>query len=455
MNKPTGWWTTHPTILNLSVPGAWDSNGDGVGDFEGIRRHLDYLIDMGISGIRCQQVTRFDDDFGWSGLVAQDWFDVDPLYGTMEDFDRLMADCAKKDFKIVVMAVPEYVGWHHPDYLAAKKAHHEGLGDPRTEWFLWEDDGTVTTVWNHPAPDLANRAFREAYLKHVGFWMDKGIAGWDVDAAQSWLNLSVESVRELTDYVKARGGFITAECLTLEHEIIRQGGFNAGTGKTRAEFYNETKAIVDHNAECIRQGLTRRKELIDHGMFPYQQFGDGMYRRYSGLNCCHKLPMFRLQVAFNAALPDQVWALANSIAFPNRKITPELPKLNTICWGHLDLKDIERQEGDPDSAWNFFRRVFRLRSKEKALAIGEIEEIPTSNEQEIFAALRTSDDGAERAVTVFNFAEAIRDVTVHLDGLGIKALKNYLSGEVVSPDESGKLDLRLGYYGFKLYKVVE
>ena len=131
MAKPKGWWTTHPTILTVTVAGCWDSNGDGIGDFEGIRRHLDELIDMGITGLRFQHVTRFDDDFEWFGLVAQDWFDVDPVYGTMADFERLMADCRARDFKIMVMAVPEYLGWRHPDYLAAKEARAAGRDDPR------------------------------------------------------------------------------------------------------------------------------------------------------------------------------------------------------------------------------------------------------------------------------------------------------------------------------------
>ena len=98
----------------VGVAGCWDSNGDGIGDFEGIGKHLDDLADMGMSELRFQQVTRFDDDFQWYGLVALDWFDVDPVFGTMADFDRLMADCRARDFAIMVMAVPEYLGWHHP-----------------------------------------------------------------------------------------------------------------------------------------------------------------------------------------------------------------------------------------------------------------------------------------------------------------------------------------------------
>ena len=74
---------------------------------------------MGMTGLRLQQVTRFDDDFEWFGLLAKDWFDVDPLYGTKADFDRLMADFRERDIAIIAMAVPEYLGWNHPEYLAA------------------------------------------------------------------------------------------------------------------------------------------------------------------------------------------------------------------------------------------------------------------------------------------------------------------------------------------------
>lgn len=454
MSKPVGWWTTHPSILNLTVAGAWDSNGDGIGDFEGIRQHLDQLVAMGMSGLRFQQVTRFDDDFEWSGLVAQDWFDVDPRYGTLADFDRLVADCRGRDLKIMVMAVPEYVGWQHPDYLAARQARREGKDDPRTAWFGWEDDGTVVTVWNHPGPNTANMDYMRAYLRHVGFWMDRGVDGWDVDAIASWLNLNLDAVRMLTAFVKERGGLVTSENFALQHDVIRQGGFNAGTGRSRSELYNEAKATVEHNADYIRSGLATRRELIAHGMFPYQHFGDNYFQLFTGVNAPHKLPMWRLCMAFNAALPDQVWAFANAIAYPTKPLPPR-PGLDHVCWGQLDLDEIDRQERDPDSPFAFFKRVFSLRASSKALGIGEIQEIPTDCRREVFAALRTSEDGRQRAVTVFHFAEAAREVRVAVGALGIRRLCNLLSGEEVVPDAAGELRLQLGIYGFKLLRVVE
>ena len=452
MAKPEGWWTTHPTILTVTVAGCWDSNGDGIGDFEGIRRHLDELVEMGISGLRFQHVTRFDDDFEWFGLVAQDWFDVDPAYGTMADFDRLMADCRARDVAIVVMAVPEYLGWRHPDYLAARDARAAGVDDPRVGWFGWEDDGTVRMTWNRPGPDLANPSYVDAYRKHVAFWMDKGISGWDVDAPSTWYNLNVAAMRAVTGAIKERGGFVTSENRALEHDIIRRSGCNAGTGVRRDQLYNEMAAMLDGDAEHIRRGMVRRRQLIEAGMFPFQQFGDAMYERYSGPNLPWKMQMFRLQVAFNAALPDQVWVLANAIAFPTRPLQP-LPSLDCVCWGQLDLPEIARQSADPQSPYRFFGRMMALRASEKALAIGNMQELATDTPQTVFAALRTSEDGTERAVTVFNFGAHPCRVRVEL-GDETGGLRNYLSGEVVRHAD-GALTLDLHRYGFKLFRLLD
>ena len=92
-----------------------------------------------------------------------------------------------------------------------------------------------------------------------------------------------------------------------------------------------------------------------------------------------------------------------------------------------------------------------LRAREKALAIGDIHELPTDRRRPVFAALRTSEDGTERAVTVFNFGVEPCRVRVTL-GDGIDALRNYLSGEVIRAEE-GMLTVDLDRYGFKLFGV--
>ena len=164
-------------------------------------------------------------------------------------------------------------------------------------------------------------------------------------------------------------------------------------------------------------------------MFPYQQLGDP---RQKPLPLINKLPAWRLQAAFNAVLPDQVWVSANDMTYPTKPIKPP-PIVHAPRSGKIDWTEIARQEGDPDSPYEFFRRVFSLRAKEKALAIG--------------------DDGSETAVTVFHFGEGAKQVRAFL-GDRAKTLINYLNGEMVTANGNGELDLQLGNYGFKLLKVL-
>ena len=242
---------------------------------------------------------------------------------------------------------------------------------------------------------------------------------------------------------------ISSSTVALEPDIIRHGGFNGGTGFRRTQLYNETKAILEQDPDYIRHGLVTRQALIDYDMFPYQQFGDARQKPFHLVN---KLPAWRLQAAFNAALPDQVCPPANDMTHPTKPIkTP--PIVDEARSGKIDWAEINRQEGDPDSPYEFFKRVFSLRAREKALAIGEIEELPTDCRNTVFAALRTSDDGTETAVTVFNFCEGPTRVRAFL-GDQAKTLTNYSSGETITANENGELDLQLGNYGFKFLRVL-
>lgn len=451
--KPEGWWTAHPTMLTLTVHGAFDSNGDGLGDFEGIQRNLEWFQALGISGFRFQHVGEYGNDYTWSGLVQQNWYQVDPHYGSMQDFERFMLACDEQGMKVMMMAVPEYLGWQHPDYLAAKRAKEAGEQDKRISWFDWKDDGTVLTCWNRPAPKVSNPGYMDAFLHHIGFWMDKGVAGWDADAVMTWHGISAQALRQFTKYVVSRGGMVTAENMVLERDLTKYGGFNAGTGHLRFEFYNELRAIMEGRADYIREGMAVRQQLIAQGMFPYQQFGDQSFAELSQTSFCHLHEMYKQQIAFNAVLPDQVWINAAALTFT--EIDPNAQWVKTPHgrgWGAIDWTAVRKQEGNPNSIFEQFRRMFSLRARHAALGIGEMKEVDTDQPKQAFAAIRTSEDGCSRALVIFNFDGQPCDVVINLAGLGIAMMQNALSGayvEVVGPTHADSLLA----YGYKVYLI--
>jgi hypothetical protein len=275
-----------------------------------------------------------------------------------------------------------------------------------------------------------------------------------VDSIESWKNVNVEALRVITRFVIARGGFVTAEHSALEHDITRLGGFNAGTGIRRDRLYCELEAILEEDVEYIRRGLATRQQLIEHDIFPFQQFGRRMFERYRGL---FMRQMFRLQVAFQATLPDQVWVDASVITYPRRPREPLPAPLKTPLgidlkfWG-LDHAEIKRQESDSGSPFSFVKRMFVLRANEEALGIGTLEELPTDRRRTVFAGLRTSESGTKHAVTVFNFAEEPCQVEVFV-GENIQMLRNYLSDEVIRVHD-GTLSVQLNHYGFKILQVI-
>jgi hypothetical protein len=162
--------------------------------------------------------------------------------------------------------------------------------------------------------------------------------------------------------------------------------------------------------------------------------------------------MFKLQVAFNAALPDQVWMLAQAMTFSGQtRRTTQDPR--TQHYGQIDWDAIAQQETNAASPFVHVKRMMQLRAREKALAIGHIEELETNHREDVFAALRTSEDGTEQAITIFNFAQAPRHVIVQLGNHDVRSTRNYLNNEqVIAQDNTLGLDLRL--YGYKLLKVV-
>ena len=113
------WWKS-AVIYQIYPRSFCDSNGDGIGDLQGIISKLDYLKELGIDAIWLSPVYRSPQDD--NGYDISDYQDIDPLFGTLEDMDQLIAEAKKRGIRIIMDLVLNHSSDEHPWFLEAKKA---------------------------------------------------------------------------------------------------------------------------------------------------------------------------------------------------------------------------------------------------------------------------------------------------------------------------------------------
>jgi len=200
---PTPWWE-HAVIYEIYPRSFQDTNGDGVGDLNGITARLDYLRDLGIDAIWITPVYPSPQvDFGYD---ISDYKAIDPQYGTMEDFDRLVREARKRSIRVIMDFVANHTSDQHPWFIASRSSRDnlkrdwyiwrdgKAPGQPPNNWLSWFGhsawtlDPTTNQYYYHyfyvQQPDLnwRNPAVREAMYDVLRFWLDRGVAGFRIDA---------------------------------------------------------------------------------------------------------------------------------------------------------------------------------------------------------------------------------------------------------------------------------
>lgn len=203
-----GKWWQNAVIYEIYPRSFQDSNGDGVGDLNGITQRLDYLKSLGVDAIWIAPMYPSPQmDFGYD---VSDYESVDPQYGTLADFDHLTREAHKRGIRVILDMVLNHTSDQHPWFKGAAASR----SDPRHDWYVWNDGirdaaGTVHppnnwislfggSAWQWvPAvqqyyyhefyraqPDLnwRNPQVEQAMFDTLRFWLDRGVAGFRLDA---------------------------------------------------------------------------------------------------------------------------------------------------------------------------------------------------------------------------------------------------------------------------------
>ncbi|MDD9900353.1 MAG: alpha-glucosidase family protein [Alphaproteobacteria bacterium] len=199
------WWR-NAVLYQIYPRSFFDSNGDGIGDLKGITKKLDYIASLGVDGVWLSPFfTSPMADFGYD---VSDYCGVDPIFGTLDDFDEMLDSMHKRGLKLIIDFVMSHSSIAHPWFTESRS----GKTNPKADWYVWADpkpDGTPPNNWisvfNGPAwtfdaqrgqyyyhqflkdqPDLniRNPEVVEALFSAARWWLDKGVDGFRLDALQ-------------------------------------------------------------------------------------------------------------------------------------------------------------------------------------------------------------------------------------------------------------------------------
>ncbi len=264
------WW--HGGLIYQIYPRSFlDSNGDGVGDLPGIISKLDYVANLGVDAIWISPFFKSPmADFGYD---IADYRAVDPLFGTLEDFDRLLAKAHGLGLKVMIDQVLSHTSAEHPWFIESRSDRT----NPRADWYVWADprpDGGPPNNWlsifggiawkweprraqyylhnflsSQPDLNFHNPQVRRSVLDNLKFWLDRGVDGVRLDAInfcfhdQQLRNNPPKPLEHRTGR-----GFLPDNPYAYQYHVYNN------TRPENLPFIEELRSLVDHYPGAVTLG---------------------------------------------------------------------------------------------------------------------------------------------------------------------------------------------------------
>jgi len=428
------WWND-TVFYEIFVRSFYDSNGDGIGDFNGVTNKLDYLKELGITGLWLMPIHPSPTPGGYN---ASDFYSVNPDYGSMDDFKLLLSEAHKRGIRVLIDRVSEHTSTQNPWFIAS-----EDPNSPYRDWYYWSTTDQGPSVWGTPAwfktpsgyyfsafnqdfpfLNLKNPAVTAEVYKVSQFWLqDVGVDGFRVDSAT---NLIPEG-RTLVDTPSTHAwlkGFhtfykgINPNAFTVG-EVWKEPASSLATYigdqlDTTFEF-NIAGAIIDSvqsgSNSKINAALKQAFTIIPHQQFAPFITNHDMDRAMTMMNgdpekakaaaslllTSPGVPFiyFGEEIGMQGKYKDANggWLVQNSdrpmqwSSEKNAGFTVGSP------WFQIDPNSAQVNVSDemksPGSLWAHYKKLINLRNAHSALRVGSLN-IVSSGNPGLFASLRVS-----------------------------------------------------------------
>lgn len=493
-NTDTHWWN-ETVFYEIFVRSFYDSNGDGIGDFQGLIQKLDYLNDgnpathndLGINGIWLMPIHQSP---SYHGYDVTDYREIESDYGTNEDFKEFIAEAHERGIKVIIDYVMNHSSSEHPWFRDSKNPSHE-----KRDWYVWEDSNPGgngpwgQNVWHQSNSDYYYGLFwggmpdinyetpgvKEEMFDISTFWLEEmNVDGFRLDAVK-YIYETEEGLEDVKETFQFWKDFRT------HYKSINPNSFSVGeawtsTDKARKYVGNDgldyvfefdlagsiISAVNNGNADGL---ISKSQEVM--GSYPYLQFGTfltnhDMDRVMNVLNSNQEkakqaaellltLPgipylYYGEEIGMLGQKPDEdirlpmQWSDASNAGFttgsPWRAPESDYPD-----------KNIQDQQTDPESLWRKYQELIATRNSQIALQVGNYRTVQTGS-SEVFSFIRQKD--SEQILVVTNLSNSeINDINLQLNTSNLLAgnylLVDLLSGyqEVVTVSGNGGIEVNL------------
>jgi len=442
------WWND-TVFYEIFVRSFYDSDGNGIGDFNGVTEKLDYLKDLGITGLFLLPIQPSPTAVGYN---ASDFYSVNPDYGSMDDFKRLLSEAHKRGMRVIIDRVFEDTSTQNPWFTAA-----EDPNSPYRDWYYWSATDQGPSVWGAPAwfktpsgyyfspfgqdfpyLNLKNPAVTAELNKVSQFWLQEvGVDGFRVDAApnlipegrtlvdtpstHAWLkgfytfykgiNPNAFTVGEVWKEPASSLATYTGDQVDTTFEFNIAGAIidsvNSGTNSRINVALQQATTIIPHqqfapfitnhdmdremtmlNGDAEKAKAAASLLLTSPGV-PFIFFGEeiGMEGKYKDANGGWLMQ--------NVDCPMQ-WSSEKNAGFtvgsPWWQVNPNYLQIN-----------VNDEMKDPASLFSQYKALIGLRNAHPALRIGSLNIVSSSNPG-LFASLRVS--STEAMLVLINLTNA-------------------------------------------------
>lgn len=433
----------------IFVRSFYDSNNDTYGDLQGVITKLDYLDELGVSGLWLMPIMPSDT---YHKYDVNDYYAIDSSYGTMEDFELLVSKANEKNIDIIIDLVLNHTSDTHPWFVAAKESLRNGTCDKENSYCDYYNFSEIkagnyyavpgtnyyyeAVFWEEmPDLNLDSPNVRKEIADIVAFWMNKGIKGFRLDAILhffdgnttknveflTWFNDLVKSYRE-DAYIVGEAwsnrntvlSYYESGISAFDFELSQSDGLIANCirnhsglklAKNVADYNKDLKAYNPdgYNSVFISNHDQGRSAAYFAGKLEETKFMASVYLLMPGVPFIYygeEIGLLGSGIDENKRLPF-IWSDEDTTGMTSRVANADYTKRR------YDALDVQMK--DKESLYNHYQKTINVRNNYSVLIDGNVSLVDLNNES--IYAISCSNDNDE-IIVMHNFAEESVEVSL-------------------------------------------